>query len=89
MKVSEAFTVGKEADYRRAVLCAKYARVYWDEVTRIKDALRYDDEESASWEWHELPLEAQEALIIAPTRGGVFTTEERGRIAQFWQQVGI
>jgi len=52
-------------------------REHWDDINEIKTGLQNQDYEIAYTVWHELGKDAQILLWRAPTKGGVFTTEER------------
>jgi len=56
---------------------ADLRRKHLDSVTFIKDAIAENRIEDAALAWFELPDEAKQALWIAPSKGGLFTTEER------------
>jgi hypothetical protein len=56
---------------------ADLRRKHLDSVTFIKDAIAEGRIEDAALAWFELPDEAKQALWIAPTKGGLFSTEER------------
>jgi len=49
-------------------------------VVNIKEALFYEDYESAAVTFNAMTSEAKNALWLAPSRGGIFTTEERAKI---------
>jgi len=46
-------------------------------VAAIKDAIACEDYASASEIWLLLPESVRDDLWVAPTKGGIFTTEER------------
>ena len=46
-------------------------------VWYIKQHIQEDDEHGVAEAWDELSNEQKEALWLAPTKGGVFTTQER------------
>ena len=46
-------------------------------VVEIKNGIASGDLESASEAWHELTEDEKRALWVAPTKGGIFTTQER------------
>ena len=50
------------------------------QVSEIKDAMGAGDDLSAIAFWSEFTEDEQMALWIAPTYGGIFTTEERKRL---------
>ena len=49
-------------------------------VCNIKDAINNGDDMGKSEAWSELEVEQQNALWLAPTYGGLFTTEERKQL---------
>lgn len=51
-----------------------------DSIVYIKAALFEDRLDAAYEAWQEVPDEDKHALWIAPTKGGVFTTEERAKM---------
>lgn len=56
---------------------ADLRRKHLDSVTFIKDAIAENRIEDAAMAWKELSDEAKHALWVAPSKGGLFTTEER------------
>lgn len=56
---------------------AELRRKHLDSVTFIKDAIAEKRLGDASLAWFELPDDAKAALWVAPTKGGLFSTEER------------
>lgn len=52
----------------------------WESVNAVKDALAVDDYDRAAEAMAELSDEVKQALWVAPTKGGVFTTEERAKM---------
>ena len=52
-------------------------REEWASISRIKVGIRKEDWFMAAESWAELSDEVREILDRAPTKGGVFTTEER------------
>lgn len=54
-------------------------REHIDSIVYIKNALLHDDYSTAYEAYAELPKPDWEALWVAPTRGGIWTTEERGK----------
>lgn len=56
-----------------------------DSVQLIKDSIESEDYYAGAEAWYELDQETQEALWLAPTKGGCFTTQERSTIkSEFW-----
>lgn len=54
-------------------------RLFW-EIAEIKEAINNEDYEYAKGLFKDLNHSDQEALWIAPTKGGIFTTKERAVI---------
>jgi hypothetical protein len=50
------------------------------QITEIKSMLRADDIQAALGYWSEFTEAEQIALWVAPTYGGIFTTEERTKL---------
>ena len=50
-------------------------------IAAIKEAMQYEDYEEAFNMWVLLPESVRDDLWVAPSKGGIFTTEER-RIMQ-------
>jgi hypothetical protein len=80
----------KEADLLRQEInklrkACKEVYEYSDYISLIKESIRQDDLIEASALWNELEYSTQKYLFIAPTKGGVFTTEERKVIRGFWE----
>ena len=46
-------------------------------IAAIKSAMRFDEYEEAFSMWILLPESIRDELWIAPSKGGIFTTEER------------
>ena len=55
----------------------KLVRANFDTITNIKTAIANDEPGDAIMEWRDLDQEVQKALWVAPSKGGIFTTEER------------
>ena len=55
-------------------------RDHWQLVTAIKGALAADDYIDAAMTWNAAPEDVKHALWVAPTKGGIFTTQERQKI---------
>ena len=51
-----------------------------NQVCEIKDLIAADDPDGAREYWYEFTEEEQVILWVAPTFGGIFTTEERKRL---------
>lgn len=52
-------------------------RQYYDEITATKEAIANDDLETARAAFKDIPDDAADILWKAPSKGGIFTTEER------------
>lgn len=70
-------------------------KTYWQSVYMIKQSIADNDLSAGAEAWFELDNETKEALWIAPTKGGLFTTAERDvikssefRIAHFGTEKG-
>jgi len=58
-------------------------RDYYDEVTEVKSLIANDDVGGARDVLKDLPQDAQKLLWRAPSKGGIFTTEERASIKNY------
>lgn len=54
----------------------------FDEIYDIKSKIANDDHVGAKLDWGDLGRQAQETLWLAPSKGGVFTTDERKSIKE-------
>ena len=74
-----------QAEYDRARRCMSAVR---DEICSVYD-IKQELEKASLWSaqelWEELDYKTQEALMVAQTKGGVFTTSERADITSFWK----
>jgi len=68
----------------RAKACAKAFRDEWASVAEIKRAIETDPM-YAQQLWEDLEFKTQQDLMLATTKGGVFTTRERELITSFWK----
>ncbi len=89
-KVSEMY--GKDAELKnlenRLKRTVRLAKTVWQEryfIQDIIDCIAEDDLQAAADMWNELDYKVQELLIIAPTKGGPFTTKERAIVDSFWK----
>ena len=73
----------------RCKACMRALLDNWDDVEAIKQAICDEDLIYAQGMWDDLELKDTEALMIAPTKGGCFTTKERAIIPEFWREQGI
>jgi hypothetical protein len=55
-------------------------REYFWEIAEVKHGLDEGDFALAVEVWYSLPEEVQISLWIAPTKGGILTTEERAKL---------
>jgi len=53
-------------------------REHFHSVYGIKSALECEDMEVAMEAWFEIPVDDRRILVLAPSKGGIFTTAERG-----------
>lgn len=60
----------KVADHNRAV------RVHWAAISAIKEAIETDDMPWLAELWLNTPADVRDALWLAPSKGGIFTTKE-------------
>lgn len=52
-------------------------RTWWDHVIQMKHLIKVDDVVEANRYYCDIPNDDREELWLAPSKGGVFTTEER------------
>lgn len=57
---------------------AQAVRDNWESIAVFKEALLSDDYSRAVEAWYEIPDKDQEAINLAPSKGGILTTAERG-----------
>lgn len=72
--------VGNAAQRREAAHKAKHDEIaakYSESIDYIKDRIKADDAAAAAAEWRQFSQEEMEALWLAPSKGGIFTTKER------------
>lgn len=55
----------------------KLIRDKFDSITAIKDCIANEDYVTAGGYWQDLTKDDKKALWLAPTKGGIFTTDER------------
>ena len=65
---------------------AEAIRKNWDSVIAIKQHIALGEIEEAQEDWAEIPQAEQEAMWVAPSKGGLFTTEERKLIKEGAQE---
>ena len=66
---------------------AQVVRDEWDTFAAIKNYLRMGEIELAKEAFNELSEDQQNAIWVAPSKGGLFTTEERKLIKEGPQEV--
>jgi len=73
--------IGNEVDYQELynnllqhIACARDS---FDEITNIKVAVANEQFDLAKTEWTDLTREVQSILWLAPTKGGILTSDER------------
>jgi hypothetical protein len=72
----EAAPVGE--DHLRLAEHYSAVREYWDTIATMKIAYRDGDASQFAEAWIDLPNDqVKEALWVAPSKGGIFTTDER------------
>lgn len=65
-----------KSEYEKVLTHVEAARNYIDEVFNIKEAIANGEHVSAKQEFVDLDQDIQKALWKAPSKGGIFTTEE-------------
>lgn len=66
--------IGNEVDWLPYMACI---RDNFDEITNIKVAVSSEQFDIVKGSWCDLSREAQSMLWLAPSKGGIFTTDER------------
>lgn len=56
---------------------AEVIRNNWDSIVFIKEQLKLEEIEAAKEAYAELSEDEQKSIWVAPSKGGIFTTEER------------
>lgn len=76
----------KEAEkaLSRVKACMVFVRKNWSDLTEMKQAWENDDDIYAGQIWNELDYKDQSALILAPTKGGILTTDQIKRLKGYW-----
>lgn len=75
---AEEMTVDQlETELRRQIDYMALVRDQWDTISYVKEQLAIDEVPLAKEALAELDIDTKMALWKAPTKGGVFTTEER------------
>lgn len=64
-------TIQKLLDYNSLL------KELWPTVSSVKENIMNENLNIAAEAWHELSLDEKRAICLAPTKGGIFTTEER------------
>jgi len=73
-----------KGQYRRTVRLCKAIYDYSDYIALIKKAIEAEDLTEASVLFNEIDFETQSLLLIAPSKGGPFTTKERAEVTKLW-----
>jgi len=73
MKASEV-NIRDLLDFNRLI------RDRFDEISGIKEALANEDYDLAGGYWQDIPKVETDLLWRAPSKGGIFTTIERGQM---------
>lgn len=73
----EQQVVHETAEEQAKARCERAVKENLDSVNEIKDGIANGDYSRAAEAWFELDRETQKALWLAPTKGGVFSTDER------------
>jgi len=68
----------------RCKSCMFFVRKNWFDLVEMKAAWDKGDDMYANQLWNDLDYEDQSALILAPTYGGIFTTEQRDKLKGHW-----
>ena len=66
-----------QAELTKVISHVTCVRDNFDEVAEIKSKIANDDFIGAKFDWAEMPRQVHESLWLAPTKGGIFTSEER------------
>jgi hypothetical protein len=81
MNIDEAFaTTTVEKEYRRLVAHMELVRTHWDTIHAVKEYLANNQIDAARSVFDELTEDVRLGLWVAPSKGGVWTTEERKMI---------
>lgn len=80
-EVANAITQQKELEMvARLEVHNNAVREHLDSVVSIKTCLAMNDYSTAYESWIEIPEEDRRALWVAPSKGGIFTTQERAQM---------
>lgn len=71
MKASELEPENRSLNLLRAI------QEHWETIYEVKVGIRENRYSEAREAWEELSWDDQIALWVAPSKGGIFTTEER------------
>lgn len=69
--------VTKKTKYDYLLIHNEYVRKEIESIVYIKEMIKLEKIDAAKEAFNELSREAQLALWIAPSKGGIFTTKER------------
>ena len=72
----ERWLIGEEGPLKSLVERQRILSEYLGSVLAVKEGIASGNMSTGAEEWFTLPEEVQHALLFAPTRGGIFTTQE-------------
>ena len=75
--IQQAVMESKEAAISFYSKQAEVIRNNWDSISFIKEQLKLGEIDAAKEAYSELSEDEQKAIWVAPSKGGIFTTEER------------
>ena len=81
--MSLVLSTKEDAILTRLLAHSAAVRANWASVVYMKEALRLEDSLMFREAWDELDKDTQIALWVAPSRGGVWTTDERKRMREY------
>ncbi len=68
----------------RVKSCMYFVRENWIDLVEMRTAWEKGDDIYAGQIWNDMDYKAQSALILAPTFGGILTTDQRNRLKGYW-----
>ncbi len=68
----------------RVKACMYFVRKNWFDLVEMREAWDKDDDMYAGQIWNDLDYKDQSALILAPTKGGILTTDQIKRLKGHW-----
>ena len=81
--MSLVLSTKEDATLARLLSHMEVVRARWASIVYMKDALAEEDSLKFKEAWDELPREEQIALWVAPSKGAVWTTNERKRMREY------